>query len=179
MFENLVFGRSGLNLSVFEKLYISYSCILFIKQCVLRSFCIKNAMFFKKLLFLDFRLIEPVAQPIENVTKIRFESAWLDRFLIGVGSIQCDFRSIKSIFLTDRKSVKRCFKRLFSHAHHTVHTFSKAFSLSFLDRSTSNQFFVVFFLIFLKGFCLQVLVRPYYPFFFILFTFFMHFRCNF
>ena len=111
--------------------------------------------------------------------KIRFESAWLDRFLIGTGSIQCDFWPIKSIFSTDRKSVRRCFKRLFSHAHHTVHTFSKAFSLSFLDRSTSNQFFVVFFLIFLQGFCLQVSVRPYYPFFFILFTFFIHIRCNF
>ena len=38
---------------------------------------------------------------------------------------------------------------------------------------------LIFFLIFLKGFCLQVLVRPYYPFFFILFTFFIHIRCNF
>ena len=38
--EKLVFGRFGLNSSVFEKLFVSYSCILFIKQCTLRSFCI-------------------------------------------------------------------------------------------------------------------------------------------
>ena len=41
MIEKLVFGRFGLNSSVFEKKLISYSCISFIKHCVLRSFCIK------------------------------------------------------------------------------------------------------------------------------------------
>ena len=45
--EKLVFGRSGLNSSVFEKLFISYSCISFIKQCSLRSFCIKMLYFSK------------------------------------------------------------------------------------------------------------------------------------
>ena len=43
--EKLVFGRSGLNSSVFEKLLISYSYISFIKQCALRSFCIKMLYF--------------------------------------------------------------------------------------------------------------------------------------
>ena len=47
MVEKLVFGRSGLNSSVFEKLFISYSCISFIKQCSLRSFCIKMLCFSK------------------------------------------------------------------------------------------------------------------------------------
>ena len=45
--EKLVFGRSGLNSSVFEKLLISYSCILFVKYCTLRSFCIKLLCFSK------------------------------------------------------------------------------------------------------------------------------------
>ena len=36
--EKLVFGRSGLNSSVFEKLLISYSCISFMKYYALRSF---------------------------------------------------------------------------------------------------------------------------------------------
>ena len=40
LIEKLVSGRSRLNSSVFEKLFVSYSCILFIKQCTLRSFCI-------------------------------------------------------------------------------------------------------------------------------------------
>ena len=50
MIENLDFGRFGLNLSVFEKLFVSYSCIFLIKQCALRSFCIKM-LFFKKIWF--------------------------------------------------------------------------------------------------------------------------------
>ena len=45
--EKLVFGRFGLNSSVFEKLLISYSCILFMKYCALRSFCIKLLCFSK------------------------------------------------------------------------------------------------------------------------------------
>ena len=47
LIENLVFGRSRLNSSVFEKLLISYSCILFMKYCALRSFCIKLFCFSK------------------------------------------------------------------------------------------------------------------------------------
>ena len=50
LIENLVFGRSGLNISVFEKLFISYSCILFVKQCALRSFYIKM-LYFSKIYF--------------------------------------------------------------------------------------------------------------------------------
>ena len=51
LFKKLVFGRSGLNSSVFEKLYISYSCILSIKQCDLRSFYIKMLYFSKNYFF--------------------------------------------------------------------------------------------------------------------------------
>ena len=41
LIQKCVFGRFGLNTSVFEKHFISYSCILFIKYYALRSFCIK------------------------------------------------------------------------------------------------------------------------------------------
>ena len=55
LIENLDFGRSGLNLTVFEKLFVSYSCILFfIKQCALRSFCIKMLCFSKIWFFQTF-----------------------------------------------------------------------------------------------------------------------------
>ena len=47
LIENLVFGRSRLNSRIFEKLFISYSCISFIKQCALRSFYIKMFVFQK------------------------------------------------------------------------------------------------------------------------------------
>ena len=108
--------------------------------------------------------------------KIRFEFAWINRFLIGAGSIQCDF---SNLFFWPIENLSKGVLKGFSHMLITLFILFQKLSLSFLDRSTSNQFFVVFFLIFLQGFCLQVSVRPYYPFFFILFTFFMHFRCNF
>ena len=54
LIENLVFGRSGLNSSVLEKLFVSYSCIFYIKQCALRSFCIKMLCFSKIWFFQTF-----------------------------------------------------------------------------------------------------------------------------
>ena len=54
MVEKLVFGRSGLNSSVFEKLFVSYLCIFFIKQCPLTSFCIKMLCFSKIWFFQTF-----------------------------------------------------------------------------------------------------------------------------
>ena len=59
--EKLVFGRSGLNSSVFEKLLISYSCISFMKYYALRSFLHKIALFFKNTFFLDFRSLESLS----------------------------------------------------------------------------------------------------------------------
>ena len=50
LFENLVFGRSRLNSSVFEKHYISYLCILLIKKCALRSFCNRMCLFWVKII---------------------------------------------------------------------------------------------------------------------------------
>ena len=70
LIENLDFGRSRLNSSVFEKLLISYSCISFMKYYALRSFLHKIALFFKNLFFLDFRSIEPVFRSIKIVIKI-------------------------------------------------------------------------------------------------------------
>ena len=48
LIENLIFGRYGFNIGFFEKHFISYSCILFIKYYALRSFCIKLLCFSKK-----------------------------------------------------------------------------------------------------------------------------------
>ena len=70
LIENLDFGRSRLNSSVFEKLLISNSCISFMKYYALRSFLHKIALFFKNLFFLDFRSIEPVFRSIKIVINI-------------------------------------------------------------------------------------------------------------
>ena len=57
--EKLVFGRSGQNTSVFEKHFISYSCILFIKYYTLRSLCIKLLCFsYFQSIECDFQSIE-------------------------------------------------------------------------------------------------------------------------
>ena len=83
------------------------------------------------------------------------------------------------IFDQSKFGLKVFKKSFFSHVFFTLFNFPKSFLLSLFDWSTSNLFFVIFFLSFLKGFCLQVSVCPFYPFFFFLFTYFMHFRCNF
>ena len=71
--------------------------------------------------------------------KIRFQSAWLDQFSIGVGSIQHDFRLIESIFLTDRKSVREFFKRLFSRdSSHCSFFFKSSLSSSWTNPPQVN-----------------------------------------
>ena len=55
LIENLIFRRSRFNTSVFEKYFISYSCILFIKYHALRSFCIKF-LYFSKICFSRFSI---------------------------------------------------------------------------------------------------------------------------
>ena len=53
--EKLIFGRSGLNSSVFEKLLISYLCISFMKHYAWRSFYIKM-LYFSKICFSRFSI---------------------------------------------------------------------------------------------------------------------------
>ena len=55
--ENLNFGKTGFKTCVFEKYFISYSCMCFILFNALRSFCVKNAVFKKKKKKTDFSRI--------------------------------------------------------------------------------------------------------------------------
>ena len=58
-------------IQVFLKNFSSYTHAFYsLKQCALRSFCIKMLCFFKNLFFLDFRSTELVAQLIENAIRI-------------------------------------------------------------------------------------------------------------
>ena len=70
MFENLNFGKTGLKTCVFEKLCISYSCILFIFFNAWRSLCTKLGCFSKLFFFSEFWSIEAVFRLIEIVLKI-------------------------------------------------------------------------------------------------------------
>ena len=69
LIEKVVFGRSRLNSSVFEK-NINLILMHFIHETLrFEEFLHKIALFFKKLIFPDFRLIELVARLIKIVIK--------------------------------------------------------------------------------------------------------------
>ena len=78
LIENLIFGRYGFNIGFFEKHFISYSCILFIKYCALRSFCIKMLSFSKICFFQNFDRSNLFLNWSKLRLKIWFESTWLD-----------------------------------------------------------------------------------------------------
>ena len=167
MIENFVFGKSGLNSRVFEKLFISYSCILFIKYYALRSFCIEMLCFFSKnLIFSDFQSIEPVAQPIEIAIK---NLVWicLTRLMLDRSNVIFD-RS--NLIFDHSKIVQRVFlKHKFFMCSSLFQTFSKTFWLSLSSTGPSQAEFCCFPSNFFKGFCLLAPVRPFYPSFFCLF----------
>ena len=176
MIENLVFGRSGLNSSVFEKLFILYSCILFIKHCSLKSFCIKMICFSKIWFFQIFYRLNLLLDQSKLWLKIWFESAWLDRCSIDAVLIKCDFRSIKLIFWTIENRSENFLKHEILTCSSLFQKFLKRlFSLSSTDPD-STSIFCHFPSNFLLGFCLLAPVRPFYPFLFCLISFFMHFR---
>ena len=88
----------GLNSRVFEKLFNSFSCILFTKHYALRSSCIKVLCFSKIWFFQIFNWSNLLLDWLKLRLKIWFESAWLDRCSFDVGSIECDFWLIERIF---------------------------------------------------------------------------------
>ena len=148
---NLVFGRSGLNSRVFEKLFISYSYILFIKHCALRSFCIKMLCFLKFWFF-----------QIKNLVWICLAQSlldwcWIDRICFSID---------RTYFSTNRKSVREFFKTWDFHVFFTISKFfKKLFPLSSTNPN-SLSIFCCFPTNFSQGFCRLAPVRPFYPFFF-------------
>ena len=74
MFENLKFGKTGFKL-VFLKNFASHTHAFYLYFSMLRGFYAKNwAVFFKNVIFLEFRLIEAVFQSIEIDSKFLSES---------------------------------------------------------------------------------------------------------
>ena len=69
LIEKVVFGRSRLNSSVFEK-NINLILMHFIHETLhFKEFLHKIALFFKNLSFLDFRSIEFISRLFKNVIK--------------------------------------------------------------------------------------------------------------
>ena len=126
LIENLNFGKIGFKTSVFEK---TFHLILmhFIHKIQCFEFLCKNAVFFKKLIFPEFRPIEPIFQSIEIAIKICYESlsVSIDARLVLDQSkhfwpIESNFRSVenhiesflKTEFLTCSSLFKLFFKTL-------------------------------------------------------------------
>ena len=88
LIQKCVFERSGLNISVLEKHFISYSCILFIKYYALRSFCIKLLCFSKIWVFQIFNRSSVIFDQLKNsrffkpsfcLTRLVFDRCSADR----------------------------------------------------------------------------------------------------
>ena len=140
-------------------------------QCF-EEFLHKIALFFKKLFFLDFRSIEPVARPIEIVIKklvwiCSFRSV-LDRCWIN----RRHFRSIESNFRSIENRIEIFLKLWVVTCSITFKLFQKHFSLSLSSIDQGFQsIFCHFPSHFLQGFCLLRLVKLFYPSFFIYFLY--------
>ena len=123
MFEILNFGKIGFKTNVFEKHFISYSCILFIIFNALRSFCINLLWLSKFCFFVFFFVFFPLNFDRSNLffdqSKLRLKfwsaSVYFDRCSIDVGSIEA-FSIDQTYFSINQKSYREFFKNLsFSH----------------------------------------------------------------
>ena len=168
LFENLNFGKTGFKTSVFEKYFISYSCIIFIKYYALRSFCIKLLCFFKKLFFPEFQSIEPISRLIEIAIKIL---VWLCVFRSVLDCFWINrryFQSIESNFQAIKNRIESFLNLCFSHVLHYSNFFQNSFSLYLINLSVKARF-LLFSSKFFWGFCHLRPVRPFYLSFFIYF----------
>ena len=143
LIENFVFGRSRLKSRVFEKLFILHSCILFIKYCVLKSFCIKMLCFSKIWNFHIFNRSNLLLDWSKLRLKIWFESTWLDRCSIDAGSIKCNFRSIEPVFRSIENRSESFFKQEFFTCSSLCKTFQKALSLSSIDPDSKQDYYTL------------------------------------
>ena len=119
--KNLFLEDLGWIQVFFEKLLISYSCILFIIQCALRSFDIKMLCFFKKKKKTDFSkfLIDRTCFLTDrNCNKnFQFLSIWPNFFL---HHLCLGFTCIALIFLYPSCSFAVISLIVFTHNMHTL-----------------------------------------------------------
>ena len=134
MFEHL--GKTGFKTCVFEKHFISYSCILFTKFNALRSFC-NILLCFSKILFPE-NLGLTLCISIDRIYFL-INRKCNENFLAWF----CVFQSIETNFQSIENRI-RVFKTLsFSRVLH-YSNFFKTLSLSIRSVQGSKQVFVVF-----------------------------------
>ena len=124
--KNLNCGKIGFKTSVFEK---TFHLILmhFIHKIQCFEFLCKNAVFFKKLIFPEFRPIEPIFQSIEIAIKICYESLSVSIDARLVLDQSKHFRLIESNFQSVENRIKSFLKTEFLMCSYT---FLKFFKLS-------------------------------------------------
>ena len=173
MIENLIFGKSGFNTSVFEEHFISYSCILFIKYYALRSFYIKLLCFSKNCVFQIFDRLNLFF----NQSKMRFKFFFFNLiYSIIVGSIESGFQSIESNFRSIENRIESFFYRLFFSRVQTIfQNFQKLFSLYSIGLRFQVRF-LSFLAKFLQGFLSSKAGKTFLP---LLFHFVFHVSCIF
>ena len=159
MFENLNFGKTGFQTSVFEKYFLSYSCISSIKFNALRSFC-NFLLYFSRKFFFFFFLNFDRSKVFFDWSKLQLKVlAWL-----------CVFRSIEPIFRSIESHIESFLKTKFLMCSSLFKLFSKL-SLSIWSIQGSKQDFCRFQPNFFKDFCHLRPIRPLYPSFFFYFQF--------
>ena len=75
-FENLNFGKTGFKTCVFEKHFISFSCMWFIKFNTLRSFCIILLCFSKNWFFQNFNWSKLQLKMFVSLCLVRLMLDW-------------------------------------------------------------------------------------------------------
>ena len=151
----LILGKLGSKQVFLKRHFISYSCFFFhLIQCF-EQFLRKKCSVFQKLIFPEFRPIEPVFRSIEIAIKICYESlsasigAWL------VLDQSKHFRPIKSNFRSVENHIEGFLKTEFLTCSSTFSILFKLF-LSLFDRSKApSKIFVVFLHNICKFFLLQ------------------------
>ena len=111
------------------------------------EFLQKNALFFKKLVFPEFRSIEPISQLIEIAIKV------LDWLCVSISSRLLLDQS--KVFSINWNSYREFFKTYVYHVFFTIQNFSKHFSLSLRLVKESKKIFVIFLQRFCKVFLFQ------------------------
>ena len=163
--ENLNFRKTGSKTCVFEKHFISYSCMWFINFNALWSFCIILLCFSKNRFFQNFNLLKLFFDRSKLRLKM-FVSLCLFRLVLDQSK---HFRPIESIFRSIENRVEKFLKTDF---HVFKLTFSKLFQLFlslYTTRSRLQSNFLSFSTILFASFSLPRPVRPLYPSFCIYF----------
>ena len=139
------------------------------------EFLHKIALFFKKLIFPEFRSIEPVSRLIEiaikNLVWFCLFRSMLDRCWIN----QRHFRLIESKFRSIKNRIESFLKTLSFHMFITFSKLFKLYSLSLFDRSRSQGKFLSFSSDSFARFLSSKAGKTFISFLFHVFSCFMHF----